>query len=91
MVYKIITKSIVARLTPFWGELISPLQIAFVPSRRGTDNAIIVQELIRTIRKKKKKRMLDTWQSKLTLRKLMTSSNGVSYGICLVEKIFPKT
>jgi len=54
MVYKIISKSIVARLRPFWGELISSLQIAFVPGRRGTDNAIIMQELIHTIRKKKR-------------------------------------
>lgn len=54
MVYKIITKSIVARLRPFWGELISLLQIAFVLGRRGTNDAIIVQELIHTISKKKR-------------------------------------
>ena len=54
MVYKIITKSIVARLRPFLGELISLLQIAFVSGRRGMDNAIIVQEIIHTIRKKKR-------------------------------------
>ncbi|KAK9985511.1 hypothetical protein SO802_030462 [Lithocarpus litseifolius] len=51
-VYKIITKIIVARLRPILGELISPFQTAFVPGRRGTDNAIIVQELIHTISKK---------------------------------------
>ena len=40
-VYKIITKIIVARLRPFLDKLISPLQTAFVPGRRGIDNAII--------------------------------------------------
>ncbi|XP_075670193.1 uncharacterized protein LOC142639955 [Castanea sativa] len=51
-VYKIITKIIVARLRPILGELISLFQIAFVPGRRGTDNDIIVQELIHTISEK---------------------------------------
>ena len=54
MVYKIITKSIVARLRPFLGELITLLQITFVSGRRGMDNAIIVQEIIHRIRKKKR-------------------------------------
>ena len=51
-VFKIITKIIVARLMPILGELISPFQTAFMPGRRGTDNVIIVQELIHTISKK---------------------------------------
>ena len=41
-VYKIVSKILVARLRPFLGKLISPLQFAFVLGRRGTDNAIIV-------------------------------------------------
>lgn len=45
------SKIIVARLRPLLGELISPLQIAFVPGRRGTDNVIIVQELIHSLSK----------------------------------------
>ena len=53
--YKIVTKIIVARLRPFLGNLISPLQSAFVPGRKGVDNAIIVQELVHTISKKKGK------------------------------------
>lgn len=40
-VYKIITKIIVARLRPFLDKLISTLQTAFVPGRRGINNAII--------------------------------------------------
>ena len=42
-VYKIVTKVIVARLRPHLDQFINPLQTAFVPNRRGIDNAIIVQ------------------------------------------------
>ncbi|XP_075671161.1 uncharacterized protein LOC142640761 [Castanea sativa] len=54
-VYKIVTKIIVARLRPFLSSVISPLQTAFVPGRRGTDNAIIAQEIIHTISRSKGK------------------------------------
>ena len=52
-VYKIITKIIVARLRPYLDKLVSPLQTAFVPGRKGVDNAVIMQEIIHTLRKKK--------------------------------------
>lgn len=52
-VYKIVTKIIVARLRPLLGKLISPLQTAFVPGRKGVDNAIIAQEIIYTLGRKK--------------------------------------
>ena len=51
--YKIITKIIVARLRPYLDKLVSPLQTAFIPRRKGVDNAIIVQEIIHILRKKK--------------------------------------
>ena len=54
-VYKIITKIIVARLRPHLNQVISPFQTAFVPDRKGIDNAIIVQELIHTISRAKGK------------------------------------
>ena len=54
-IYKIVTKIIVNRIHPFLFGLISPLQAAFVPGRKGLDNAIIVQELIHTMSKKKGK------------------------------------
>ena len=54
-VYKIVTKIIVARLRPFLSSVISPLQTAFVPGRRGTDNAITAQEIIHTISRSKGK------------------------------------
>lgn len=51
-VYKIITKLIVARLRSVLNRLVSLLQIAFVPNRKGINNAIIVQELIHTMSRK---------------------------------------
>ena len=50
-----VTKIIVARLRPHLGKLISPLQTTFVSGRKGIDNAIIVQELIHFITRKKGK------------------------------------
>ena len=41
-VYKIVSKVIVARLRLLLDQVISPFQTAFVPGRRGTDNAILV-------------------------------------------------
>ena len=52
-VYKTITKVIVARLRPLLDKLVSPLQTAFILGRKGVDNAIIVQEIIHTLSKKK--------------------------------------
>lgn len=52
-VYNVVTKTIVARLRPHLVKLISPLQVAFVPGRKGIDNAIIVQEIIHTLSKKR--------------------------------------
>nr|XP_023896924.1 uncharacterized protein LOC112008814 [Quercus suber] len=53
--YKLVTKILVNRIKPVLGNLISPVQTAFIPGRRGTDNAIIVQELIHSISKAKGK------------------------------------
>ena len=41
IVYKVVTKIIVARLRPFLDKIISPSQTAFVSGRKGIDNAII--------------------------------------------------
>ena len=57
-VYKIITKIIVARIRSHLERLISPLQAAFVPGRRGVDNFIIVQELVHSIGRTKGKNCL---------------------------------
>ena len=56
--YKVITKLLVAHIQLVLDYLISPLQTTFVPKRKGVDNAIIVQELIHSMSKKKGKEAL---------------------------------
>ena len=68
-----ITKIIVARLRPFLEKIISPLQAAFVPGRKGIDNTIIVQEIVHTLSKKKGK--VGYMAIKVDLKKRMTSSS----------------
>ena len=53
-VYKVITDVLVARIL-FLDKLVSPLQTAFVPGRKGINNAIIVQEIVHSISKAKGK------------------------------------
>lgn len=53
--YKIITKMIVNRLKPHLPFLISNTQASFVSGRQITDNIVIVQEVIHTMRKKQGK------------------------------------
>lgn len=52
-VYKVVTKLIVARIWPMLSDLTSPYQTAFVPGRKGVDNAVIVQELIHSMSREK--------------------------------------
>ena len=54
-VYKIVLKILVARIRPLLSSLISPVQAAFVPGRRGIDNVLIAQELFHALDKKKGK------------------------------------
>ena len=54
-VYKIVSKILVTCIRPLLGSLISPVQTAFVPGRRGTDNVLIAQELFHALDKKKGK------------------------------------
>ena len=49
LIYKVITKLMVTIIQLMLPGLISPLQIAFVPRRKGVDNAIIVQDLIHSM------------------------------------------
>ena len=48
ILYKLVSRIIVQRLKPYMAEAINPCQAGFVPSRRTSDNIIIVQEVIRT-------------------------------------------
>ena len=54
-VYKIISKINVALIRPLLANLISPVQSAFVPGRRGIDNVLIAQELFHSLDRKKGK------------------------------------
>lgn len=47
------TKVIVAHIRPLFNGIISPFQYVFVLGRKGIDNAIIVQELIHSMARKR--------------------------------------
>ncbi|XP_065630821.1 uncharacterized protein LOC136068085 [Quercus suber] len=53
IVYKVVTKIIVARLRSYLDKLISPMQTTFLLGRKGIDNIIIAQEIIHSLGKKK--------------------------------------
>ena len=48
-IYKVVSKIIVALVRPPLDKLISQIQAAFVPRRKGFDNIIIAQELIHSL------------------------------------------
>ncbi|WCJ35671.1 DNAse I-like superfamily protein [Euphorbia peplus] len=50
--YKAISKCIVNRIKPFLPDIVSPMQSSFVPGRQITDNIILLQEVIGTMRKR---------------------------------------
>ncbi|CAL1355748.1 unnamed protein product [Linum trigynum] len=53
---KAITKAITNRLKPIMRKLVSPRQSSFIPGRQTTDNIIVLQEVLHTLRKKKGKK-----------------------------------
>lgn len=53
LVYKVISKIIVASIRPYLSNLVSLVQTSFVPSRRGIDNVFIAQELFYALDNKK--------------------------------------
>lgn len=55
MIYKIVSKIIVLRLKNITDELIAPFQSSFIPGRKGTDNVLILQELVFSFKRRKGK------------------------------------
>lgn len=56
--YKLITKVLVNRLRPLLNDLVGPAQVSFIPGRQSSDNILVAQELIHTIKRCKSKRGL---------------------------------
>jgi hypothetical protein len=52
--YKVVTKIIATRLNQVMEHLISPAQASFVPNRHSSDNIIIFQEVVHSMRIKKR-------------------------------------
>ena len=50
---KIITKTMVLRLKEVMNKLIRPAQSSFIPGRLSTDNILVVQEAVHSMRRKK--------------------------------------
>ncbi|KAL5563053.1 hypothetical protein UlMin_032800 [Ulmus minor] len=53
VIYKVISKLLAERLTPFLARLICPTQGAFVPGWSIHDNSVIIQEVIHAMKRKK--------------------------------------
>lgn len=53
IVYKLVTKIIVGHIRHLLPSLVSPLQIAFVPGGKGVDNAILVQEILHSMSRRR--------------------------------------
>ena len=47
---KIITKTMVLRLKEVMNKLIGPAQSSFIPGRLSTDNILVVQEAVHSVR-----------------------------------------
>lgn len=53
---KIFSKIIVERLKPLMRDFVGPKQVSFIPKRQTTNNIIVAQEMIRSLRWRKGKR-----------------------------------
>lgn len=53
VLFKTITKAMVGRLKPVMSRLIGPAQASFIPGRLSTDNIVVVQEAVHSMRRKK--------------------------------------
>ena len=55
VVYKIISKLLVAKLKPHLDKIISPAQSAFIPNKWIAENQVIVQEILHSFKTRKTK------------------------------------
>lgn len=55
VVYKIVSKLLVAKLRPLLDKIISPAQLAFIPNRWIAENQVIVQEILHSFKTRKTK------------------------------------
>lgn len=53
VLFKIITKTMVTRLKRIMTKLVGPAQSSFIPGRLSTDNIVVVQEAVHSMRRKK--------------------------------------
>lgn len=83
IMYKIILKVIVNRLKSLLSKIVNPYQSNFFLGRHITDNIIIAQEVIHSMRRKKeregKKKERVGWPSRLTLRRHMIILTEIFY------------
>ena len=86
-VYKIVTKIIVARLRPLLPGLVSPLQTAFVPVKKGLIMPLLCWRLSTPCLERGVE--VGAWQSKLTWKKPITDLNGVSLETLSLFSRFP--
>lgn len=56
VLFKTITKAMVLRLKKLMPNLIGPAQASFIPGRLSTDNIVVVQEAVHSMRRKKGRR-----------------------------------
>lgn len=56
VIHKLISKVLVNRLRPHLDAIVSPLQSSFIPGRGTRDNAIILQEFVHNMGKKKRRK-----------------------------------
>lgn len=78
---------LVNRLRPFLDEIIGPYQSSFLLGRRTSDNALILQEVIHSMRKSKKKKGDVVY--KIDLEKAYDHINWAFLRECLHKFGFP--
>lgn len=86
-IYKLITKVLVNRLRPYLDEIVGPYQSSFLPGRGTSNNAIILQEVIHSMRKSKKKKGDVVY--KIDLEKTYDHVNWGFLRSCLQQFGFP--